>query len=91
MRKFWAAKGGGRSSSLGVRRVSGAHPGGFREAPHKQNQGPNAAVRGSYVHVMAYSYVHVMTYFAKIKRGRAKLRVRAWTRRDMSPQSTHAH
>ena len=26
-----------KSWSLGVRRVLGAHPGGFREAPHKQN------------------------------------------------------
>ena len=39
VRKFWAAKVGGRSSSLGVRRVSGAHPGGFREAPRKQTRG----------------------------------------------------
>ena len=41
-RGFWRVRSGppklgGRSSSLGVRRVSGAHPGGFREAPHKQN------------------------------------------------------
>ena len=35
MRKFWAAKvGGSVLTSLGVGRVSGAHPGGFREAPH---------------------------------------------------------
>ena len=47
LRKFWAAEIGGWSSSLGIRRVSGAHPGGFREAPHKQKSGPNAALRGS--------------------------------------------
>ena len=37
VRKFSAAKIGGSVAPPGVSRVSGAHPGGFREAPLKQN------------------------------------------------------